>query len=649
MSFDPRLKPKKGQNADDMKRVWDAENVKIAYEAYEQGLPLVASPFITGAPHLRKPGLLYEWSDWELVEAMKCKADVVYFAKTYVQLYRPDGTYGLVEWRPYQLEYLKTLQENRYIAYVASRQIGKTTTTAAWLLWQLIFTPDYKAAVLGDKGATAVENITKLKDMYNRLPFFLKPGIAKWNQGMVAFDNGSSVISGPCTLSTLVGKTLRCLYMDEVAIPEDRVSREVYEFALPTLTNLKDGRLIMSSSPRGAHGVFYETVMKAKLGKSPFKAVETHWYDVPGRDEAWKEEQIQIYGEAGFAQQFDCAFLADENAWLSPETTELLNTAVLNADYQSIDKLTDNEKALKNLAKVEAAIFKSKYVTKSTVKPKRKLVDVARFDASKIASLNDLKSCPILITIDSGEGKLNDHTIAHFWRPELDDDKTKLLNEAYQQELAELEQNASIDADNYDEDSALDAMVDMEDDDELTSEFMLSNGIRCRQIGVVDSNEHSMPMFALFIQLFCIYFLDTEKVKIVPELDGIGSKMQALLVADIINGSGLDNEMFAGNDDKGSPGIYQRGKNKVYNVYDTKQLLEDNRLLPTYGTTVYEIGKFQEIKPGKYAGVEAHDDHTMAVVLAGAYMSSNDFKIWMEDILLPDDEIDIDEDDFYDN
>jgi hypothetical protein len=651
--FNPIAQPKKGQEGLDTRRVWCDENVKIAYDAYEQGLPLISTPFITGSPQLRRPGLLYEWNDFELLEAAKCKKDILYFADHYIQMYLPNGTYGHIKLRKYQRRYLKLLQDNRFVAYVASRQIGKTTVTAIFLLWLLIFEPDYKCAVIGDKGATSIENVSKLKDMYIRLPFFLKPGVITWNQRTVVFDNGSSLISGPCNLSTLVGKTLRAVYCDEFAIPEDKVSREVFEFVLPTIVSQENARFVMTSSPRGAHGVFYETVMKAKMHNSPFIAYETHWYEVPGRDEKWKQQQVDIMGETGFAQQYDCQFLADDNAWLSAELTQYLNQLMLSAQYQPMTNLTDNEKALSNLSKVEKVVLKSKYCTKLTRRPKTKLVQRMQFDSKVITSLSQLKTMPIIIVIDTGEGRLNDYTTVNFYRPELDNDKSKLLQDAYLNEVAEIELNAKQQADEYeDEDDMMNAMIDVADSDidaeDFDTDYMLSNGVRCRQIGALTSNEHAIPMVALFVQVFASYFLGEDNYRIVCELDGIGSKMQALIASDIIVNSGIDDSNF-GHDDKGHPGVFMRGRNKAGYVYDTKQFLEDNRILATYGATVYELGKFQEVKPGKFMGVDAHDDQAMNIVQLGAYTKTTEYATFIEDMLVPDQEAQAaDDDDVYD-
>jgi hypothetical protein len=146
-----------------------------------------------------------------------------------------------------------------------------------------------------------------------------------------------------------------------------------------------------------------------------------------------------------------------------------------------------------------------------------------------------------------------------------------------------------------------------------------------------------MPMIALFVQIFIKSFCNEELCKIVCELDGCGSLMQQYLAMDIVKNSSLDSETFAHCDDKQKhPGIYMRGKNKLTYVNTTESIINDSRILCSYAVTVFEMRKFSEVKPNKWAGVQAHDDQTLSVVQLGGYMTTQDFIQWVEDIASPD-------------
>lgn len=71
-----------------------------------------------------------------------------------------------------------------------------------------------------------------------------------------------------------------------------------------------------------------------------------------------------------------------------------------------------------------------------------------------------------------------------------------------------------------------------------------------------------------------------------------------------------------------------------------------SRILVSYATTIFEMRKFTEVKPGKWQGNNCHDDQTMTVCQLGGYMASDDFRIWIENIM--DNEPDPDDDDYAD-
>ena len=65
-----------------------------------------------------------------------------------------------------------------------------SVTTAIYCLWVILFNIDKNALVLGNKRKTAVEILDKAKKIFTELPYFLRPGIYKWNEGEIVLDNG---------------------------------------------------------------------------------------------------------------------------------------------------------------------------------------------------------------------------------------------------------------------------------------------------------------------------------------------------------------------------------------------------------------------------------------------------------------------------
>ena len=73
---------------------------------------------------IRKEGVKFAATKQELDEWVKCKMDIHYFADTYCQIKREDGTFGPMKLRDYQKEMLD-LYQNKYSILCASRQTGK--------------------------------------------------------------------------------------------------------------------------------------------------------------------------------------------------------------------------------------------------------------------------------------------------------------------------------------------------------------------------------------------------------------------------------------------------------------------------------------------------------------------------------------------
>jgi len=75
--------------------------------------------------------------------------------------------------------------------------------------------------------------------------------------------------------------------------------------------------MIVVSTPKGMNH-FYKMWMEAKEKRSSFNPIEINWWDVPGRDEDWKEKQIANTSEEQFRQEFECAFIGSSATLINP-------------------------------------------------------------------------------------------------------------------------------------------------------------------------------------------------------------------------------------------------------------------------------------------------------------------------------------------
>lgn len=322
-SFNPIKEDKDGVRAKRM--IWSTRAVSLAFEGLKQGRKLVANPFYENNTKLLKGDLVFDRTDDEIQEWLKCKNDIIYFVEKYCQLMTPEGIQH-VKLRDYQKHYLKHLEKHRLSIYLACRQCGKTTTSAVFMLHYILFNVDKNALVLGNKRKTAGEILDKAKKIYLELPYFLKPGIYKWNEGEIVLDNGCRLMAEATTINSGISFTFHCVLADEFAHIPPNIMDKFYNNIFPTITAAK-ARFMITSTQNG-YNLFYRLYKAAEAGISEYAPFKTDWYEVPEwnpeklcwekRDEAWHQKQVANYGsEEAFNKQFGTNFDVSANTLIS--------------------------------------------------------------------------------------------------------------------------------------------------------------------------------------------------------------------------------------------------------------------------------------------------------------------------------------------
>lgn len=323
--FDPRVTFKSKKEQDEAKIIWSSKSIELAYEAIKDGLGLKISPFMRNDTKLRKANLNFQYSEEETLEIIKCKKDILYFAEKYVYLMTPKGK-QIIKLRGYQKRLLKLMQDNRWIILLQSRQSAKTTTTAIFFAWYLLFNIDKTAAIVAQREKIAAEVYSKIRDIIYHLPFFLKPGCISWVAESFAFDNGCRAIYRPASKDCLQGFTINLLFADEFAYITNKRAKEFYENVYPTLEADPNSRFIICSTPQGRN-LYYEIWSRAILKLNHFIPFRVDWWEVPGRDEKWKKLTIaNLNGDEGaFNQQYALSFDTGVKNSLESKTYQWLN------------------------------------------------------------------------------------------------------------------------------------------------------------------------------------------------------------------------------------------------------------------------------------------------------------------------------------
>lgn len=324
--------------------IWSSTVLDAALKGIEQGKKLVSNPFYENNTKLLKGDLVFERTDEEINEWIRCKNDIIYFVEKYCKLMTPEGIKN-VKLRDYQCRYLKHLMDNRLSIYLACRQCGKTTTSAVFMLHYILFNTDKNALVLGNKRKTAIEILDKAKKIYIELPFFLRPGIYKWNEAEIVLDNGCRLMAEATTINSGISFTFHCVLSDEFAHIQPNIMEKFYNNLFPTITAGR-ARFMITSTQNGRN-LFYRLCKSAEAGESEYAFFKTDWDEVPEwnpekkcwekRDEVWKLKQIANYGsEEAFNSQFGTNFDISANTLISQKVLQRKNHQTVEFENKEI-------------------------------------------------------------------------------------------------------------------------------------------------------------------------------------------------------------------------------------------------------------------------------------------------------------------------
>lgn len=276
-----------------------------------------------GNPKLKKANVQIDFTEEEISEIVKCSSDIEYFCEKYVKIVNID--HGLIPYVPYkyQKNIMKSVQKNRFVICKMPRQSGKTTTIASIITHFAIFNPEFSIAILANKAATAREILSRIQLAYENLPWFLQQGVVEWNKGNIELENGSKILASSTSASAVRGMSINLVYLDEFAFVPHTVQEEFFASVYPTISSGKTSRVLVTSTPNGMN-MFYKLWNDAEKGLNDYKTVSVNWWDIPGRDQKWKEQTIRNTSEKQFAVEFECEFLGSQNTLIDANKLRML-------------------------------------------------------------------------------------------------------------------------------------------------------------------------------------------------------------------------------------------------------------------------------------------------------------------------------------
>jgi hypothetical protein len=299
-----------------------------------------------GNKNLKAAGVVLNYTKEQIEEYLKCAEDPVYFIETYCKIVSLD--HGIIPFKlyPCQVNKVNIIHNNRKVILMEGRQQGKTTTSAAYILWYTLFQESKIVAILANKAAAARGVLHRYQLMYENLPIWLQQGVTTWNKGDIELENRSKVFTAATSISGIRGESVNLLYVDETAIIPNNVAEQFFASVYPTISAGETTKILLSSTPLG-YNHFWKFWNDAQNNRNGFVPLFIPYWEIPGRDEAWATEQRKLLGELKFTQEVLCNFLGSSLTLIASDTIAQMSA---DAPIYSKDGLDIYEKAEKDCA-----------------------------------------------------------------------------------------------------------------------------------------------------------------------------------------------------------------------------------------------------------------------------------------------------------
>lgn len=620
------------------------------------------NPWLKSEIGLRRSGVAFKMSTDEQQEYVRCALDVHYFVEKYCKVKREDGSIGNILLRDYQEEILDNFVSNRFNILMASRQVGKTITSAIFMLHKILFDNDKNIMIVANKGDTAVEIVDKIKSIYSLLPFFLKPGIKTWNQKSLTFENGCRIKTSARTKTPAIGFTIDVLYLDEFAHIPSNIIEPYYTAAFPTTAAVQNSKIIITSTPNGMN-LFHRLLTDAERPegdpkKNNYKPMRVYWYQVPGRfvtyirlnnhklyengltkehvlekvKEKWssvtkismgwnsdlQKDVIYVHNNEKCSDEEIKKFtIINDKGWETPiftlsEVTTWKEEAIkdiggedaFNQEYGlrfiNASKSLLNEGIIEDLLKGKKN-YKWEEINEFSKFLKFSYEGLKWIDDECIFSSSNRKEYKIIVSVDIAEGLGQDYSVINIFKIIPKNTETVDIQKASYKSIVDF--------------------------------------YSLQQIGIFRSNVISVKQLAEFLYVLVFEYLNPENTKVVLELNNYGNALLAEMP-----------HVFDGKNNYGSSVFFRYkhrqdsneekiglkvGENKNLLVKDYQDLMMSKGFSINNEDTIREITTFVKhitvAGNTKYAADVGHDDCVMTIVNATSVFKRNDFKEMVEE------------------
>jgi hypothetical protein len=511
--------------------------------------------------------------------------------------------------------------------------------------------------VTANKLDTAVEVLDKIREIYQRLPFFLQQGIINWNQKFMVFENKSRIKGFATTKTSSIGQTADFLYLDEFAYLPDNIADKFYKSVFPTVSNIENSKIIITSTPNGFN-LFHKLLTEAEKPegeKSSYMAKRVYWWQVPKRFATYirlnskkvdefninNEEVLKYLREKYKKNEHNLKYNDELKKWVitSLNTSDCTEEDLLAESFNGVrllefsDITTWKKETIKDIGGEEA--FNQEYDLRFINSSRSLLSETLIDELSKNKKLFEWER------IDEFEGKLKFSYQDFKWNQ--DEDEFLPLNRKNYKIIISVDVAEGLGQDYTVVNIFKMDMKPIELIERQKGKYKsIVDFIQLKQIGMFRSNLISVQQLSELLYLTAFEFFNPDNVKIVLEINTYGNELLAHLP-----------HVFDGSNDYGSSIFFRFkhrsdaleekiglkvGDNKNLLVKEYQDRMEERSIVISNDINISEITTF--IKHTTNAGNtryaadgSSHDDTVMTLIDLCAIFQKNDFKQLVDDFI----------------
>jgi hypothetical protein len=287
----------------------------------------------------------------ELILLTKDSLDsLVYFIFNYAHILSNDAkgwipfTLWTTDCSPYdnQLDLVKKVYENNFVAILKSRQVGITWLSLTIALWLMLFHPQQAILLLSKGDKEARELLKRLKGIYSHLPYWMKAKEALVdNNEEWALSNGSRAKSVSTRGGDSMSFTVAIIDEADLIYRANTPLQQVLLNVEPTV-GLNGKLILLSKAEKSRPKSTFKNIFKGAVrGTNRFVHSFIPWKVNPLRTEEWYKAQVEISLDIdGTLDTVHESYPATPQEALSPKSgNKRLPYVLVGASYKEKDPI----------------------------------------------------------------------------------------------------------------------------------------------------------------------------------------------------------------------------------------------------------------------------------------------------------------------